>query len=446
MKHPTESGIVAIMGSGETSPTMVSVHRSLARRLPDHSSNAVLLETPYGFQENVEDISARAQDYFRRSVGLTVAVAPGMRSRPNVMPGQPGDRSPVPVVGQGTAAAADRGLAMLRSADWIFSGPGSPSYALTCWRDGPVELALRERVARPRGVVVFASAAAATMGRYAVPVYEIYKVGVAPHWLDGLDLLGRLGLNVAVVPHYDNAEGGTHDTRYSYLGERRLAQLEQQLPTDAAVLGVDEHTAVVLDLVPATVEVVGRGGLTVRRAGHSVVVPAGTMTTLTELRTLVRVGRTGRPAPTPPRIPAQVDNRSTPPPTLSELTVECERRFESARQQRDAAELTQAVLDLETAIRSWAADTDEDDGVEQARAVLRSLIVRLGEAAVLGLRDPGERLRPLVEPLLELREQLRRQHSYPAADTIRDALAAGGLRLSDTGTGPRWSIAPMVDG
>jgi hypothetical protein len=39
-----------------------------------------------------------------------------------------------------------------------------------------------------------------------------------------------------VIPHYDNTEGGTHDTRYCYLGERRLRLIESELPDDAAVL------------------------------------------------------------------------------------------------------------------------------------------------------------------------------------------------------------------
>jgi hypothetical protein len=51
-------------------------------------------------------------------------------------------------------------------------------------------------------------------------------VGAPPYWLDGLDLLRQLGLKVAVIPHYDNTEGGTHDTRFCYLGERRLRLME----------------------------------------------------------------------------------------------------------------------------------------------------------------------------------------------------------------------------
>ena len=63
------------------------------------------------------------------------------------------------------------------------------------------------------------------------------------HWLHGLDVLSMAGIRGAVIPHYDNAEGGNYDTRYCYLGEERLVELEHQLPDDTGILGVDEHTA-----------------------------------------------------------------------------------------------------------------------------------------------------------------------------------------------------------
>src|SRR6266513_6007288 len=100
--------ILAIMGSGETSPTMVTMHRTLVARLETEHPAAVLLETPYWFQENASDVSARAQAYFARSVGLDVTAQPGMR------PSAPGD---------------DGGAGTLRAADWVFAGPGSPSTA-----------------------------------------------------------------------------------------------------------------------------------------------------------------------------------------------------------------------------------------------------------------------------------------------------------------------------
>jgi len=397
-------GLLAIIGSGETSPTMVSIHRTLLANVHLRRCAAVLLETPYAFQENVDDVSTRARSYFARSVGLEVTVLGG-------------------------TSADDR--AAVRAADWVFAGPGSPSYALARWQ---AELAptLRDRVGAAHGITVLASAAAATAGAVTVPVYEIYKVGAAPQWLDGLDLLGVLGLNVAVIPHYDNAEGGTHDTRYCYLGERRLAVLEAMLPHDAAVLGVDEHTAMIIDLRAGTVQIAGRGALTVRRAGVSSVLPAGTTLRLAQLRELVERGMTTGPA----RPPIPTAAAEPPVPALPDLIAAAEQAFDDAAGQHDGAGMATVVLDLEAAIHAWAADTDEDQGTEQARAVLRALVVRLGQAASAESPDAWP---AVIDALLALRSGWRRERRYDDADRIRDALLTAGLHVQDTPDGTRWS-------
>ena len=421
--------VLAIMGSGETSPTMVTVHKALTARLGPGRHSAILLDTPYAFQENAGDISARSQAYFARSVGLKVAVVSDA--------GQPAAENP----------AATGALAAIRSSDWVFAGPGSPSYLLSRWRGGAVADALRERIAAGTGLTVIASAAAAATGFVAVPVYEIYKVGADPHWLAGLDLFGVLGLKVAVIPHYDNAEGGTHDTRFCYLGERRLAVLERELPADAAVLGVDEHTALILDLVAQEAEVVGRGGATVRKAGLSTVLPAGSRLTLDDLRTLVRSGRQGaeRSGPDQHGRGGQPDQppagAGRPGQALGEVTSDAEGRFEAAVRERDGAAMVSAILDLEAAIEAWSTDTDENDSADRARAVLRGLVVRLGRAAEQGLADPADRLRAAVEPLVALREDLRRDRSFAAADVIRDALTAVGVELQDSPDGTSWAVS-----
>jgi hypothetical protein len=468
MGDVTRLRMLAIMGSGETSPTMVTIHKALASRLSvgQHgaSSNprAILLDTPYAFQENVADISARAQAYFARSVGLDVAVVsdanraatPGDSGPSGSGPSGdrvPGDRVLDDAVPSQATTAATAGLAAIRSSDWVFVGPGSPSYALSRWRDGPVEGALRERIAAGAGITIIASAAAAAMGLLAVPVYEIYKVGADPHWLAGLDLLSVLGLKVAVIPHYDNAEGGTHDTRFCYLGERRLAVMERELPPDAAVLGVDEHTTLVLDLQTDHVEVTGRGGVTVRKAGRSTVLPAGSELTLPELRAMVISGTTlpqasrdqpGRPEAAGDGVANAATTRASPPPAkdLPDVTRDAEGSFDAASGERDAGAMVSAILDLEAAIEAWSTDTDENDNADQARAVLRGLVVRLGRAAEQGLSDPADRLRPAVEPLLTLRDTLRKDGSYAAADAIRDAVAAAGISVRDSPDGTTWAV------
>ena len=46
-----------------------------------------------------------------------------------------------------------------------------------------------------------------------------------------LDLLGAYGLELAIAPHWNNSEGGTaFDTRYCFIGKRRLKEMESLLP------------------------------------------------------------------------------------------------------------------------------------------------------------------------------------------------------------------------
>jgi hypothetical protein len=458
MAPAAASQVLAIMGSGETSPTMVTVHKALIAGTGGQPAGALLLQTPYAFQENCADISARARQYFARSVGLTVSVFPD---------DEPAGQGHGP--GAGLAAAR---LTPLRTAGWVFSGPGSPTYALARWDASGVSQALRDRIAAGHGLTVMASAAAATIGCATLPVYEIYKAGADPHWLGGLDLLGLLGLPVALIPHYNNTEGGTHDTRYCYLGERRLARMERELPAGAAVLGVDEHTAAVIDLAAATLAVTGRGTVTIRRAGQSTVLPAGTILSLADLRGLIRgearaagvTGAAGRTSPEASGSPASPDDRDTgfaAPLPLPELTALARERFEAADRAGDVPGMVTAILDLEAAITDWATDTEEDQGTAQSRAVLRGLITALGQrtaelaaraarpARLAGLIPaaggscaPSGPLGAVVEPLLTLRAELREQGAWPAADTIRDALTAAGFQLQDTADGTRWTLGP----
>jgi cysteinyl-tRNA synthetase len=100
-----------------------------------------------------------------------------------------------------------------------------------------------------------------------------------------------------------------------------------------------------------------------------------------------------------------------------------------------------AILDLEAAITGWATDTEEDQGTEQSRAVLRGLITALGQRTAELAARAAQPARLAVEPLLTLRAELREQGAWPAADTIRDALLAAGFQLQDTADGTRWTAS-----
>jgi len=424
--------LLAILGSGETAPTMAKVHRAVFERLGPPPVQAVLLDTPYGFQENADDISARAVEYFRESVGRPILVAT-FRSAAE---------SPL---------VHDTAVARLRVASYVFSGPGSPTYALRQWSGTGVPRVLADKLANG-GAIVFASAASLTLGAVTAPIYEAYKAGLDAHWLPGLDLLAAAGLPVALIPHFDNAEGGTHDTRFCYLGERRLAALERELPEEVFVLGVDGHTALILDLDAGTASVMGIGGVTVRARGRIEVFSAGTTFPIDELRAAAarlaagdpdgterQDGAIGGAATTVVELAQPGAGASAASPFMAEVE-RLEAAFDGALASREVSEAAAAVLELDRTIVEWSRDTAESDEIDRARAAFRSMIVRLGDLAVTGTRDPREAVAPFVEALLEVRLAARKARDFAASDRVRDQLVAAGIEVRDTPEGSEWEV------
>lgn len=433
--------ILAILGSGETAPTMVKTHRSIFESLEPDPVPAVLLDTPYGFQANASDISARAVDYFATSLGRRVDVCE-LRD-----------------VKRDDPLRRQEGLARVAAARWVFAGPGSPSYALRQWAHTDVPGLLSDKLAHG-GAVVFASAAALTLGRYTVPVYEIYKVGAEPEWVDGLNLLGFLGSEVAVIPHYDNAEGGNHDTRFCYLGEERLARLESQMGPEGWVLGIDEHTGCVLDLDADIATVVGNGTVTLRKGGISRVLETGTVISITDMVKLAKAAdprpsasTLSRPAPTNGAGEHDGDLTDSQPGAgtpgsknklrgdiLAEETRRLETAFDASIGRRDVDGAVRALLELDETLAAWSADTIQSDSSTRARAALRRMVVRLGDLARTGARDPRQVVGGFVDALLAERASARSDRRYGDADRVREALVANGVEVRDTPEGTQWDL------
>ena len=413
------------MGSGETAPTMVTTHRRLTALLPS-PVQAVVLDTPYGFQENAPELALRAVEYFKTSINVDLQVAGLVRMKDTHIAADP--------------VETERGLRRLADADYVFAGPGSPTYALRQWSATTVATLLAEKL-RTGGIVVFASAAALTLGKATVPVYEIYKVGEDVRRLDGLDLLSVIGINAAVIPHYDNAEGANHDTRFCYLGEARLVMFESMLDDDTFVLGVDEHTGLVIDLDTQIATVVGNGTVTVRLRGQSHVFETGATLSLEYLR---NPWAQNADAPQAPQLAiVTLDDVDPQALSLAADTDKATAEFDLAIAGADAPGAVRAALTLESCIRSWSADTLQSDSADRAHATLRSMISRLGDAATTGLQDPRQVLAPFVDALITVRTIVRAEKRYDLSDIIRDIFAAQGIEVRDTPDGVEWDLHVM---
>ena len=423
--------ILAIMGSGETAPTMVTTHRKLTSLLPQ-PVQAVVLDTPYGFQENAPELASRAQDYFHTSINVEIEIAGLVRLHDTHIAADP--------------VQIERGLRRVSNADYIFAGPGSPTYALRQWSGSPVASIITGKL-QTGGIVTFASAAALTLGKATVPVYEVYKVGQDVERLDGLDILSAIGINAAVIPHYDNAEGGNHDTRFCYLGQARLEMFETMLDNDTYVLGVDEHTGLVIDIDAQEATVVGNGGVTLRLRSQSFVYPTGSVLPFSLLQNpfqLLDPGssatstKTARIAST--ESPVQDAPTKSAPSSLEQSLQQASQEFEEAMKDRNAEGAVRAALALEQAMVDWKADTLQGDVSDRCRATLRSMMSQLGDAAVSGVRDPREVVSPYIEAMLAVRAIVRAEKRFDLSDIIRDAFASLNIEVRDTPQGAEWSL------
>jgi len=359
-------GILVLLGSGETAPGMTKVHREVFSRLGD--VRGVNLDTPYGFQENVPQMTDKLLDYFETSLHV--------------------DLQPLHFTSFADSTAVEQSIfrQSVREANYVFAGPGSPSYALKQWLPMSLQDDLRG-VLQNGGAVCFSSAAALTIGRKTIPVYEMYKVGDAPFWLDGLDLVAHAGLNCVVVPHFDNQEGSNYDTSCCYIGKRRLELLESELEPGTATLGIDEHTAVLIDLEAQTIEVLGKANAYWRSGGDVLILANGTTTPLGELQ-------------------------SFEPESLELPTNEA------------PAVLTPLELAREISTTTF-----------EASEALASL-VRLAQTGGDGYIDPTD----LVNRILEARIAARKAGSYEIADQLRDALVASGIDVHDGPGGSTWAL------
>jgi cyanophycinase-like exopeptidase len=358
-------GVLAILGSGETAPGMTKVHRELLSRLDE--VRAVNLDTPYGFQLNVPQMTQKLVDYFKVSLQT--------------------DLKPLSLTNYEDSSGVEHELfrQSVRKANYIFAGPGSPSYALAQWKGLDLQEVLLE-VLDNGGIVCFSSAAALTLGAFTAPIYEIYKAGAKPFWLEGLNLMQSVGLNCAVIPHFDNNEGEGHDTSCCYLGVERLEKLEELLENDVLTLGVDEHSALLFDLDSRQVSGFGKGNSYLRHRNNIQVIRSGSSISMDELN--IQTVLTTQPSK------AVTSSASTP--------LELAKIIEYG-----GSEAINALADL----------------------------VTLADNAI----DSTNNSIQLVNTLVELRAKLKLSGDYKLADQIREALFNVKIDLKDTPNGPVWS-------
>lgn len=260
-------GTIALFGSGETTPSGRKIFESLLKivateklmrssmkGLEDSPKplNVAFLETPAGFEPNSAQVVKRISDFISHHLQNYHPKTQIVPARKRGTPYSPDDPQIV---------------APLLEADVIFMGPGSPTYTVRQLRES---LAWYYLVACHRlgTALALSSAATIAIGAYALPVYEIYKVGEEIHWKEGLDLLTPFGLRLVFIPHWNNQDGGEElDTSRCYMGRTRFQALLEILPKEITVIGIDEKTGLLMDFRSHQCKVVGSGMVTILHTG-----------------------------------------------------------------------------------------------------------------------------------------------------------------------------------
>lgn len=251
----TKVGKIALFGSGELAASGRAVHEYLVKELSPPVKIA-LLETPAGFEDNPHHWYERLKETL--TIGLQnyrpeVRLIPALRKK-------------------GTKGVNNSRLSeALLKADYIHAGAGSPTYTIRILRGSKIWDALL--TAHGDGTPVsLASAAAVACGRFALPVYEIYKAGHELYWEEGLNLFDAWGYNLTLIPHWNNNEGGASiDTSRCYLGQRRFRQMVEILPDEGTtIVGIEEHTALICDFSCGLLTVRGTGDVVLRKGKETV--------------------------------------------------------------------------------------------------------------------------------------------------------------------------------
>ncbi len=436
---------LVVMGSGETAPTMVRTHRAVLAGTfegePPAAGTALALDTTFGFQDNADELVAKTLQYFVQSVGHPVEVATWRRA-------------------DAPTVDAERTLARLGRARWLFAGPGSPTYALRHWRGTGVAAAMTDVVARG-GTLVVGSAAACTIGSHAVPVYEIYKAGRRP----GLGRrAGRARLRrPASGPRWcrtsttPRAAATTPGTATS--ARPGCTRWRPCCPRTSACWGSTSTPPCSSTPPPAPRPSAGNGVVTLRyrdrrswssrpgarwrRGGSPTWSPA--------------VGHAepgaAPPAPdgsvvhgAPVARPSAVDRQhrrrgpAAAQATSLRAAVDAERdRFDAAMQARDVETAVACALADGAGDDDWSGDTLAERRPRPRPRVLRAMLVRLGELAVTGAADPREVVGGYVELLLaSCAPRPARPRTSPPATECATPSPRLGVEVRDSPGGASW--------
>ncbi len=200
----TAPGVLALVGAGEYLSGMVEIDRYLISTLNVETPKVVVMPTAAAQEEDYMKWAYMGLSHFQR-LGADVEAA---------------------LIVDHESADDPHNAELVKDADLVYMSGGDPRHLLNTLKGSAVWEAILEVYGRG-GVVAGCSAGAMVMGQY---VRARGAPGADPTtlWMPGLDLLHH----IVIMPHFDRVT------------EERLKLMTEHLPHDAAIIGIDEHTAI----------------------------------------------------------------------------------------------------------------------------------------------------------------------------------------------------------
>jgi hypothetical protein len=254
-------GPIALLGSGETSLAGGRIFETITQRQPK-PVHIALLETPAGFELNSFQVAWRVGEFLKTRLQNYDPIVDVVPARKRGTPNSPDEPD---------------ALQTLLRADLMFMGPGSPTYAVRQLQDSLAWDLVRARH-RQGAALVCSSAATIAVGGYTLPVYEIFKVGEDIRAIPGLGLFADFGLSLSLIPHWNNTDGGADvDTSRCFVGMDRFAKWCSMLPPGHTIVGLDEHTGLIIDFAAGKCTVNGISSVTLLRGCNPEIYPSGSI-------------------------------------------------------------------------------------------------------------------------------------------------------------------------
>lgn len=239
-----KTSYLALFGSGGTTAPERKVHEYIFKNLDSPKVRVCLITTPAGFEPNVKIVYEEIAQFIRKSLK-------NFHPEINIVFANTKEDANNPEI-----------VNRIEGHDYIFTGPGSPTYALRILKDSLLYAKIKDEVIYKKISLGLASAAALAFSHFTLPVYEICKIGDPLHWKAGLNFFQDCYKPITVIPHFNNDNGGKkYDTSYNYMGKDRFEKLVKLLPDNEEIWGIDESTGVVIDLQSKKHVVFGTGNL-----------------------------------------------------------------------------------------------------------------------------------------------------------------------------------------